>query len=167
MGLRRLDVATHRSGPDVTVERPAIGRRSSECQVDCANLLIPGPLTLLDVAPDAADGDAMPRLDEPLISVRDFLRDDVMPGTEGRTSFMARVASNSLGAPTSTLRACPDDEFITLDDARAALPNSSDGEPITGSSGRVRRPDGGRGAVRSRERAAGTHVSIGSVSQFS
>jgi hypothetical protein len=92
-----LTMAEHyRSGPDATVERPAIGRRSSECQVDCVNLLIPGAVELPDVAEGSADGDAMPRLDELLISVRDFLRDDVMPGTEGRTSFMTRVASNSL-----------------------------------------------------------------------
>ena len=34
----------YRSGPDRSVERAAIGRRTSECQVDCVNLLIPGPL---------------------------------------------------------------------------------------------------------------------------
>src|SRR5690606_37390344 len=75
-----LTMAEHyRTGPDATVERPAIGRRSSECQVDCANLLIPGPVELPD-APEAAtaDDDAMPRVDELLVSVRDFLRDDVM-----------------------------------------------------------------------------------------
>ena len=37
----------YRTGPDRTVERPAIGRRSSECQVDCINLLIPGPVELV------------------------------------------------------------------------------------------------------------------------
>ena len=42
----------YRTGPDKTVERPAIGRRTSECQVDCVNLLIPGPVELF--APDAA-----------------------------------------------------------------------------------------------------------------
>ena len=37
-----LRMADHyRSGYDKTVERLAIGRRSSECQVDCVNLLIP------------------------------------------------------------------------------------------------------------------------------
>jgi hypothetical protein len=38
----------------------------------------------------------MPRADELLVSVRDFLRGDVMNSTHGRTNFMARVASNSL-----------------------------------------------------------------------
>lgn len=38
----------------------------------------------------------MPRADELLTSVRDFLRDEVMLATRGRTSFLARVASNAV-----------------------------------------------------------------------
>ncbi|MDZ7684683.1 MAG: DUF6285 domain-containing protein [Gammaproteobacteria bacterium] len=38
----------------------------------------------------------MPRADELVMSVRDFLRDDVMAETEGRINFMSRVAANSL-----------------------------------------------------------------------
>jgi aminoglycoside phosphotransferase (APT) family kinase protein len=91
-----LGMAEHyRNGPDQTVERPAIGRRSSECQVDCVNLLIPGPVTLIEPTDRSQDLD-MPRVDELLISVRDFLREDVMEATSGRTRFLARVASNSL-----------------------------------------------------------------------
>ena len=90
-----LGMAEHyRTGPDKTVERPAIGRRSSECQVDCANLLIPGPVAL--VSGDAMETGDMPRVDELLQSVRDFLRQDVMDATSGRTQFLARVAGNSL-----------------------------------------------------------------------
>ena len=90
-----LGMAEHyRHGPDKTVERPAIGRRSSECQVDCVNLLIPGPVELVQASP-SADAD-MPRVDELVKSVRDFLREDVMGATQGRTNFMARVAGNSL-----------------------------------------------------------------------
>lgn len=90
-----LIMAEHyRHGPDRTVERPAIGRRSSECQVDCVNLMMPGAVNLPAAAPPASD--ALPRDDELLISVRDFLRDDVMGVTSGRTQFMARVAANSL-----------------------------------------------------------------------
>jgi len=91
-----LGMAEHyRTGPDKTVERPAIGRRTSECQVDCVNLLIPGPVELLE--PDAAKSSVdMPRIDELVTSVRDYLRDDVMRMTQGRTQFLARVAGNSL-----------------------------------------------------------------------
>lgn len=90
-----LHMAEHyRIGPDRTVERPAIGRRCSEGQIDCANLIIPGPVTLIDAC-ERTDDD-MPRLDELLVSVRDFLREDVMGATKGRTQFLARVAANSL-----------------------------------------------------------------------
>ncbi len=90
-----LGMAEHyRNGPDATVERPAIGRRSSECQVDCVNLLIPGPVQLVEAASESSE--EMPRIDELLASVRDFLHGDVMAETQGRTNFMARVAGNSL-----------------------------------------------------------------------
>lgn len=90
-----LIMAEHyRHGPDRTVERPAIGRRSSECQIDCVNLMMPGAVSLPAAAPPASD--ALPRDNELLISVRDFLREDVMGATSGRTQFMARVAANSL-----------------------------------------------------------------------
>ncbi|MEE2777283.1 MAG: phosphotransferase family protein [Acidobacteriota bacterium] len=84
----------YRTGPDPSVERPAIGRRSSECQVDCVNLLIPGPVELVE-ATDAS-GDDLPRIDELIVSVRDFLREEVMEATAGRVNFLARVAANSL-----------------------------------------------------------------------
>ena len=91
-----LGMAEHyRTGPDNTVERPAIGRRSSECQVDCVNLLIPGPVELVaGLDPNASE--EMPRIEELLVSVRDFLRGDVMSETRGRTNFLARVTGNSL-----------------------------------------------------------------------
>lgn len=94
-----LKMADHwRNGPDPSVERPGISRRSSECQVDCVNLLIPGPVELVTggAPPSSRSSIDMPTLDELVISVRDFLRDEVMAATEGRTSFLARVAANSL-----------------------------------------------------------------------
>lgn len=91
-----LGMAEHyRNGPDQSVERPGIGRRSSECQVDCVNLLIPGPVDLVS-AENATQLVDMPLADELLSSVVSFLRDQVMQETQGRTQFLARVASNSL-----------------------------------------------------------------------
>jgi aminoglycoside phosphotransferase (APT) family kinase protein len=84
-----------RMGLDRSVERAAIGRRSSECQVDCVNLLIPGSVELCQPRSGTPTLD-MPRLDELVTSVRDYLRTEVMNATRGRTSFMARVAANSL-----------------------------------------------------------------------
>jgi hypothetical protein len=45
---------------------------------------------------DPAGNQDMPRADELLTSVRNFLREDVMAATTGRTQFLARVAGNSL-----------------------------------------------------------------------
>ncbi len=85
----------YRTGPDNSVERPAIGRRTSECQIDCVNLLLPGSVELLE--PDVPDERSdMPRSDELLESVRDFLHGTVMDETSGRNNFLARVAGNSL-----------------------------------------------------------------------
>ena len=94
-----LSMGEHfRTGPDPTVERPAIARRSSECQVDCVNLLIPGPVSLVDPVEPAADCSStdLPRNSELIASVAGFLRDEVMADTSGRTNFLARVAANSL-----------------------------------------------------------------------
>lgn len=91
-----LGMAEHyRNGPDQSVERPGIGRRSSECQVDCVNLLIPGSVSLVS-GNNASNLVDMPRADELLSSVVNFLREQVMADTQGRTRFLARVASNSL-----------------------------------------------------------------------
>ncbi|MGE0483037.1 MAG: phosphotransferase family protein [Gammaproteobacteria bacterium] len=88
--------AHYRDGTDRAVERPAIGRRSSECQVDCVNLLLPGPPgTLPTGAPALAQSD-MPRTEEILVAVRDFLRDEVAAEASGRNRFMAKVAANAL-----------------------------------------------------------------------
>jgi aminoglycoside phosphotransferase (APT) family kinase protein len=38
----------YRSGEDSSIERPAIGRRSSEAQIDCVNRLIPGEVRLAE-----------------------------------------------------------------------------------------------------------------------
>jgi aminoglycoside phosphotransferase (APT) family kinase protein len=90
-----LTMAEHyRLGPDRTVERPAIGRRCSEGQIDCVNLIAPGPVTMVETTKRRDDD--LPRLDELLASSRDFLREDVVASTGGRTQFLARVAANSL-----------------------------------------------------------------------
>jgi hypothetical protein len=84
-----------RHGPDPSVERAAIGRRTSECQVDCVNLLIPGPANVIEPSTEHQTLD-IPRVDELISGVRDHLRNDVMESTRGRAQFMARVAANVL-----------------------------------------------------------------------
>ena len=87
--------AQYRTGQDRTLERAAVGRRASEGQIDCVNLLLPGPVK----APDseqlniAAD---LPHADELLEAVTDFLQHDATAGLSGRPKFLARVAANAI-----------------------------------------------------------------------
>jgi aminoglycoside phosphotransferase (APT) family kinase protein len=125
-----LSMAQHyRTGPDRTVERPAIGRRSSECQVDCVNLLIPGPVTL--IAPDPLPSNLdMPRLDELVTSVRDYLNEDVMQATSGRTRFLARVAGNALDIVVRDLAVGSRHRQHQLERLRALLAETGDLEAL-------------------------------------
>ena len=85
----------YRQGLDRSVERVTIGRRTTECQVDCVNLLIPGPVELVAAPDQLADPD-MPRLEELVGATRDFLHGPVRDETTGRTRFHALVAGNAL-----------------------------------------------------------------------
>ena len=85
----------YRQGMDRSVERVTIGRRTTECQVDCVNLLIPGPVELVAAPDDLPDPD-MPRLEELVGATRDFLHGQVRDETSGRTRFHALVAGNAL-----------------------------------------------------------------------
>ena len=85
----------YRQGLDRSVERVTIGRRTTECQVDCVNLLIPGPVELVAAPDDVVDPD-MPRLEELVGATRDFLHGPVREETTGRTRFHALVAGNAL-----------------------------------------------------------------------
>ena len=82
-------------GPDRSIERASIGRRTSEALIDCVNLIIPGHVDLISADKVRPNLD-MPRADELIAAISDFLRTQVMTETEGRTSFLARVSANSL-----------------------------------------------------------------------
>ncbi|MFQ5418444.1 MAG: phosphotransferase family protein [Myxococcota bacterium] len=115
----------YRTGADQSVERAAIGRRSSECQVDCVNLLIPGPVTVAGPVADRGDFE-MPRADELLTSVREFLRGDVMEQTRGRSQFLARVASNSVDVVRRELALGPAARAAELAGLQALFDGSDD-----------------------------------------
>lgn len=88
-------VEQFREGSDASIERASIGRRTSEALVDCANLIIPGEVNLLSAEQGELDLD-MPRAEELLSGVIDFLREEVMAETSGRINFLTRVSANSL-----------------------------------------------------------------------
>jgi len=85
-----------RKGETPSLERPVIGRRSSEAQMDCVNLLIPGDFELPDTQRSIAEGTQLPMQAELLEGVAAFLKDTVAVELESHNSFLARVAANSL-----------------------------------------------------------------------
>jgi hypothetical protein len=85
-----------RAGDNPSVERPAIGRRSSEAQMDCVNLLLPGGFEVPTVDADRYRRWQLPVADELLESVQRFLQEDLAADADSHRKFMARVAANSL-----------------------------------------------------------------------
>ncbi len=84
-----------RTSQEPSVERAGIGRRSSEAQIDCVNLIIPGPIE--EVSPERAEITTdLPNATELISIISAYLRSDVMPAVTGRNSFLARVAANGL-----------------------------------------------------------------------
>lgn len=77
------------------VERPVIGRRSSECQIDCVNLIIPGPAHIPQESKGEIEDAGLPTARELKKSAEDFLRRHPEPQS-GRERFLTRVAENAM-----------------------------------------------------------------------
>ena len=86
-----------RKGETPSLERPVIGRRSSEAQMDCVNLLIPGEFSLPETSDDISRGTQLPMPAELLTGVADFLKTEAAPALDSHSGFLAMVAANSLG----------------------------------------------------------------------
>ena len=82
-GACMLQAWRHLSGAERSVELAAIGRRVWEQEYDVLLAL-------------AMSSHGVPTTAELVAAVREFLSDDVMPATEGRLQFHARVAANVL-----------------------------------------------------------------------
>jgi aminoglycoside phosphotransferase (APT) family kinase protein len=87
---------TWRTGETPSLERPVIGRRSSEAQMDCVNLLIPGEFTLPELKTKLDHGTQLPMPVELLSSVEDFLKSSAIERMQPHDQFLAKVAANSL-----------------------------------------------------------------------
>ncbi|MCB1690188.1 MAG: phosphotransferase family protein [Halioglobus sp.] len=86
-----------RKGETPSLERPVIGRRSSEAQMDCVNLLIPGQFSLPQLDTPVSQGTQLPMPAELLVGVADFLKTTAAPTLDSHNGFLAMVAANSLG----------------------------------------------------------------------
>jgi aminoglycoside phosphotransferase (APT) family kinase protein len=95
---------TWRTGETPSVERPVIGRRSSEAQMDCVHLLIPGDI---DSALLQRQQTELPTSAELVNSVRTHLKTSVLQSLEGADKFLLRVAMNSLAIAERELQLTP------------------------------------------------------------
>jgi aminoglycoside phosphotransferase (APT) family kinase protein len=96
--MATLQMATAwRTGETPSLERPVIGRRSSEAQMDCVNLLIPGEFALPELDNPISQGTQLPKPAELLAGVKAFLKEEVAEKLDSHNGFLARVAANSLG----------------------------------------------------------------------
>jgi aminoglycoside phosphotransferase (APT) family kinase protein len=102
-GLCCLQMAEFwRSGADAALERAVIGRRASETEVDVLMLLesdapaVERGLIILS-EPTSARRMGEPSSLEMLEALAKWVQDDVKPGAQGRSRFMAAVAMNALG----------------------------------------------------------------------
>jgi aminoglycoside phosphotransferase (APT) family kinase protein len=93
-----------RTGEAPSLERPVIGRRSSEAQMDCVQMLIPGDFELPDTDTPLAAGTQLPMPAELLEGVVDFLRDEIADRLDPHRKFLSRVAANSLRIAQRELR---------------------------------------------------------------
>jgi len=86
---------SYENGSDKNLERPIIGRRVSECEVDCAHILIPGKIDrgVLKIRNSKKRNNEESLL---LSSVRDFIKSEIIKNSEGRTKFLGQIARNSL-----------------------------------------------------------------------
>jgi aminoglycoside phosphotransferase (APT) family kinase protein len=106
--------SVHLQGAVRSVELAAIGRRVCEQEWDLLLLLCPDVAerhrsTAVTEAAGAVDLHGRPTNDELLEAVEEFLRDEVLPGTDGRLSFLARVAANAVATSRRELAAGPAD----------------------------------------------------------
>ena len=95
---------TWRTGETPSVERPVIGRRSSEAQMDCVHLLIPGDI---DPALLQRQQTELPTSVELVNSVRAHLKTSVLESLDGADKFLLRVAMNSLAIAERELQLTP------------------------------------------------------------
>ncbi len=91
-----LSMAAHwRSGLVKSLERVAIGRRTSESEMDCVNLLISGKIEPFEAVEELEALD-MPEATELLIAVRDHLHAEKEAAGPTHAGFMALVGANGL-----------------------------------------------------------------------
>ncbi|MEM9254732.1 MAG: phosphotransferase family protein [Pseudomonadota bacterium] len=116
---------TWRTGETPSLERPVIGRRSSEAQMDCVNLLIPGDYHPPEPISQNV-GTQLPMPTELLDGVVEFLKRELAPQLDAHNHFLARVAANSLSITRRYLAQGPAAERAEMARLQALLDDGGD-----------------------------------------
>ena len=111
-----------RLGAEPSLERAAIGRRTSESEIDCANLLLNKKAQPLELN-KKEDNHTMPTKEELLGAVRDYLL-STRTGTGTQTTrdrFLALVGANSLDIVLRELQMGEKDKSLEREDLQNIL----------------------------------------------
>ncbi|MEB3371630.1 phosphotransferase family protein [Saccharopolyspora mangrovi] len=101
----RSQAEQHLSGAHPSVELAAIGRRVCEQEHDLLVALgVPEPGAPQQVVSEASDLHGRPTAAELVAAARDFLREEVLAGAEGRMRFQSLVTANVLSTVERELR---------------------------------------------------------------
>ncbi len=85
---------TYKTGVNTSIERPIIGRRASEGQLDCVNLLLP---QTFEIIPQEQNQVLLPTDAELADALQQHLKENVAPLLKGKDKFLAQVAANAAG----------------------------------------------------------------------
>jgi hypothetical protein len=85
---------TYKTGVNTSLERPIIGRRASEGQLDCVNLLLP---QTFEIIPEEQTQALLPTDAELAEALQQHLKDNVAPLLSGKDKFLVQVAANAAG----------------------------------------------------------------------
>lgn len=85
---------TYKTGVNTSLERPIIGRRASEGQLDCVNLLLP---KTLEIIPEEQTQALLPTDAELADALQTHLKDNVAPLLSGKDKFLVQVAASAAG----------------------------------------------------------------------
>ena len=116
---------TWRTGETPSVERPVIGRRSTEAQMDCVHLLIPGEVTAL---PNSDWDENLPSGSELINSVQTHLQENVAEKLAGADKFLIRVAINSLSIVDREISFRAEAERVEYEGLQSLLMNAESRE---------------------------------------
>lgn len=85
---------TYKTGVNTSIERPIIGRRASEGQLDCVNLLLP---QTFEIIPEEQTQTLLPTDAELADALQQHLKENVAPLLSGKDKFLVQVAANAAG----------------------------------------------------------------------